>query len=103
MTKVIIHPGICGFSVTVTVNKQQDRKAAVSFDTECEMVLNMLQDISLLDMRAAFTGILNNPVYRSASMHLKHAACPVPAGILKALEVEFGLCLPREVTITFSE
>jgi len=67
------------------------------------MVLSMLDDISLLDTRAAFTGYLNNPVYRSAAMHLKHVACPVPMGILKALEVEMGLCVPKEVSIKFSK
>jgi len=103
MIKVIINPGNCGFSVDVTVNRKKDGKAAISIDTECEMVLNMLDDISLLDTRAAFTGYLNNPVYRSAAMHLKHVACPVPMGILKALEVEMGLCVPEEVSIKFSK
>lgn len=103
MTKVIINPGICGFSVAVTVNRKKNRKAAISIDTECEMVLSMVDDISLLDTRASFTGYLNNPVYRSAAMHLQHVACPVPMGILKALEVEMGLCIPKEVTIKFSK
>ena len=102
MTKVIINPGICGFTVTVTAEKDQGKKVRVSLDTECEMVMNMLEDISVLDMRAAFTGHLHNPVYRSAAMHLKHTACPVPAGILKAVEVELGLCLPKDAVITFS-
>jgi hypothetical protein len=103
MTKVIINPGNCGFSVDVTVNKKKDGKAAILIDTECEMVLNMLDDISLLETRASFTGYLNNPVYRSAAMHLQHVACPVPVGILKALEVEMGLCVSEEVRIKFSK
>jgi hypothetical protein len=102
MTKVTINPGICGFTVMVTAEKDQGKKVRVSFDTECEMVMNMLEDISVLDMQAAFTGHLNNPVYRSAAMHLKHTACPVPAGILKAIEVELGLCLPKDAVIKFS-
>ena len=102
MTKVTINPGICGFTVMVTAEKDQGKKVRVSFDTECEMVMNMLEDISLLDMQAAFAGHLQNPVYRSAAMHLKHTACPVPAGILKAVEVALGLCLPKDAVITFS-
>lgn len=101
MTKVTIHPGICGFSVTVTAEKAEGKKVRISLDTECEMVTGMREDISELDMRAAFTGHLQNPVYRSAAMHLKHAACPVPSGILKAVEVELGLCLPKDAVITF--
>ena len=102
MTKVIINSGICGFTVTVTAEKQEGKKVRISLETECEMVTGMHEDISLLDMRAVFTGHLQNPVYRSAAMHLKHPACPVPAGILKAIEVELGLCLPKDAVITFS-
>lgn len=102
MTKVTINPGICGFSVTVTAEKKEGKKVLISLDTECEMVMNMLKDISLLDMRAVFTRYLQNPVYRSAAIHLEHTACPVPAGILKAVEVELGLCLPKDAVITFS-
>ncbi|MBI4316389.1 MAG: hypothetical protein HY679_10665, partial [Chloroflexi bacterium] len=31
-----------------------------------------------------------------------HTACPIPAAILKAIEVEVGIALPKDVTITFS-
>jgi hypothetical protein len=102
MTRVTINSGICGFTVTVTAEKVEGKRVRITLDTECEMVANMQEDVSQLDMRAAFTGHLQNPVYRSAAMHLKHAACPVPAGILKAVEVELGLCLPKDVVITFS-
>jgi hypothetical protein len=102
MTKVTIDPGICGFTVTVTAEKDQGKKVRISLDTECEMVMSMLEDILVLDMRDAFTGHLHNPVYRSAAMHLKHTACPVPAGILKTVEVELSLCLPKDVVIKFS-
>jgi hypothetical protein len=102
MKKVTINPGICGFTVTVTAEKDKGKKVRISLETECEMVMHMLEDISVLDMQAAFAGHLNNPVYRSAAMHLQHAACPVPAGILKVVEVELGLCLPKDAVITFS-
>ena len=102
MTRVIINPGICGFTVTVTAEKEQGKRVRVSLDTECEMVMCMREDISVLDMQAAFAGHLNNPVYRSAAMHLQHPACPVPAGILKAVEVALGVCLPKDAAITFS-
>jgi hypothetical protein len=103
MTKAVVNSGVCGFSVTITAEKGNDRKIRISLETECEMVQKMLKDISSLDMMAAFTGFLNNPVYRSAATHLKHVACPVPGGILKAVEVEAGFALPKDVGITFVE
>ena len=34
-----------------------------------------------------------------AAEHLVHPACPVPSGIIKAIEVEAGLALPKDVSI----
>ena len=32
-----------------------------------------------------------------------HAACPVPVGIIKAVEVEAGMALPMDVTIKLTK
>jgi hypothetical protein len=101
MTKVIIRSGVCGFSTTVTAEKGKDKKILISLETECEMVRKMADEITALDMMAVFTRFLDNPVYRSASKHLKHVTCPVPGGILKAMEVEAGFAVPKDVSILF--
>jgi len=103
MTKVIVNSGICGFTVTITAEKVSAKKIRLSFDTECEMVLSMLEDISQVDTLSVFSNHLANPVYRSAAKHIKHAACPVMSGILKAIEVEAGLALPKDASIVFSK
>lgn len=101
MTKVIIYSGACGFTTAVTVQKNGDGKMAVSLETNCAMVRKMLEDISVVDRFAPLSGFLSNPVYKSAAKHLKHVACPVPSGILKALEVEAGLNVPKDTTVRF--
>ena len=35
--------------------------------------------------------------------HCFHAACPVPVGIIKAVEVAGGLALPKDATIKVSK
>lgn len=103
LTKVKVNSGVCGFTVLVSVKRDKDRNFHVSLETECEMVKRMEADIAFLEFKAPFSIILHNPVYRSASKNLKHAACPAPSAILKAIEVEAGACLARPVTITFAE
>lgn len=103
MTKVTVQPGICGYVVSISAKKKEGKKVLISLDTECETVLKMLDEIVVLDRKDALTGYLQNAVYQSAARCLQHVACPVPSGIIKALEVELGLCLPKEVKITFSE
>jgi hypothetical protein len=38
-----------------------------------------------------------------ATKHCKHAACPVPSGIIKAVEVASGLALPKNASIQVSQ
>ena len=101
MTKVVVNSGACGFTVTVTAEKGKEKKIVVALDTACEMVQKMLADIALVDQRVTLTGFRDNPVYLSAAKHLKHVACPVPSAILKAIETEAGLNVPRDATIVF--
>lgn len=101
MTTVIVQAGACGFTVTISVEKNKDRKISLALDTQCTMVQKMLEDIAILDPRAPLAGFPNNPVYKSAAKHVLHAACPVPSGILKAVEVEAGLNVVKDVSITF--
>lgn len=103
MTKVVVNAGACGFSVTVTAEKGKDKKIRISLETECEMVKKMAEEIPVLDMMSVFTRLLDNPVYRSAAKHLQHVTCPVPGGILKAMEVEAGFAVRKDVSITFIE
>lgn len=101
MTRVTVFSGICGFSTEIVAERVDKKKINIRITSECEMVKAMAQDISTLDMMVAFIGFMDNPVYKAASRHLRHVACPVPSGILKTLEVEAGLCLPKDVSIRF--
>ncbi len=101
MTTVIVNSGACGYSVTIKAKKGKDGKISLSLTTDCEMVTEMLEDIAVVDRFASLTGFQNNIVYRSAAKHLKHVACAVPSAILKAIEVEAGLNVPKDAVIRF--
>lgn len=101
MTKVVIRSGSCGFTTTVTAEKGPDKTVRITIESDCEHVRKMQEDIGSLGRMDALKGFADNPVYRSAAKRLKHAACPVPAGILKALEVEAGLNIPKDAEIVF--
>ena len=101
MTTVVVNSGACGFTVTIKAEKGKERKITLSLDTSCEMVQKMLADIATVDGRVTLVGFRDNPVYQSAARHLKHVACPVPSAILKAIETEAGMNVPKDVTIGF--
>ena len=101
MTTVVVSSGACGFTVTIRASKGKDRTVEVTLETDCEMVKKMQADIAVVDRTAVIGGFGSGPVHRSAAQHLKHAACPVPAGILKAVEIELGMNVPRDAAIVF--
>ena len=101
MTTVIVNSGACGFTVTIKAVRGNDKKIAISLDTNCEMVRKMLADITHVDQRVTLVGFRDNPIYLSAAKHLKHVACPVPSAILKAIETEAGLNVPKDARIEF--
>jgi hypothetical protein len=103
MARLSIEPGACGLSTVVEVVKGEGKSFSVRITSDCEMVERLGERLKELGMMDAFKKILDNPVYREGSLCLKHVSCPVPCGILKALEVEAGLAVPRDVTMRFME
>ena len=103
MTRVVVKSGACGFTSVIRAEKGPERTVDVCVESGCAMVQKMAAEITRLGRRDALTSILNNPVYLAAGRHLKHAACPVPAAVLKALEVEAGLNVRKDATITFEK
>lgn len=100
MSEVTIFAGICGFTAVVKAEKIDKRRLKVVVTSPCEMIEKMNDDLGEVDWtREVFVKMCNSVVYRSARKHIKHAACPVPSAILKAIEVEAGLALPKDVHI----
>ncbi|MBZ0155212.1 MAG: hypothetical protein K8I29_03235 [Alphaproteobacteria bacterium] len=101
MTKILVNPGACGLPAKVDVKKENGEKFSVTITSQCKMVAKLGEEIQHLTMKDAFTRLLENPVYKKGATCLRHVACPVPSGILKALEVEAGLNVPKDVSISF--
>lgn len=101
MTKIHLHAGSCGFDVVITVERLDKNRVGIKLDTGCEMVKLMEADIRYSDWKKILRKIIDSPVYISASKRLKHTGCPVPMAIIKAIEVELGIALPKDVKLTF--
>lgn len=88
-------------SATVEVEEREGKTYTVSITSECEMLAKLGTQLTELTMMDAFKRHTDNPVYVKAATCLRHVACPVPSGILKALEVEAGLNVARDVVMIF--
>jgi hypothetical protein len=107
MTEVEVFAGVCGHSAVITATKLEDGRVQVVIDSECEQITAMNADLEHLQWKGkghvVFKRMAESAVYQSATRHLRHTACPVPAAILKAIEVEVGAALAKDVTIRFKQ
>ena len=101
MARVFINPGICGFPTTVEIKKIGKREFSVILTTECEKLGQLATQIETLYLADAFTQAKDSRLYNAVADCQIHPACPAPVAIIKALEVEAGAALARDVEIHF--
>ena len=72
----------------------------VEFETDCGYVEQLAEALTEVDPFREISYRGEGPVtLKLAAEHLVHPACPVPSGIIKAIEVEAGLALPKDASI----
>ncbi len=99
MASTEIDSGICGFHTTVRSTNEGD-SVRLEFASGCPHVAELAEHLTEVDpwREISFRG--EGPLtLRLAAEHLAHPACPVPCGIIKAIEVAAQLALPKEVSI----
>ncbi len=103
MSKVKINSGICGF-VTEVKTKTEDYECSVEITSDCPSVQVLAKHLKKVDPMQEIMYRGEGPLTLSmAKEHLPHPSCPVPIGILKAIEVESHLALPKDPTITIEK
>jgi hypothetical protein len=100
MGKVTIMAGVCGFETHVAAECNGDR-CQLSIDSQCGNIKKLAEQLTSVDPWREISLQGQGPeVLAAAAATCPHAACPVPAGIIKAIEVAAGLALPKDATIT---
>ena len=104
MTKVEIHPGACGFSVMVTATGADPKKIRLTIETDCEHVKELSGKLEFLTIKDIYGHPFGeDKVHQVAKEAIRHASCPVPCGIIKTAEAEFGLAVKKDVLIHFTD
>jgi hypothetical protein len=101
VTRVVVEAGICGFTTTIEAKKAGKLEVSVEVESDCEAVAEMNGELQNLGWMEALGPPGKSAVWECACTHIKHPSCPVPMGILKAIEVELDLALPKDVVIHF--
>lgn len=104
MAKAKVFAGACGFTAVVKVKKISKMKVKVEIISACQDVRMLNEDLAEVDCsKGVFGNMVESYIYKAASKRLHNSDCPVPCAIIKAIQVELGGALPRDVTIKISE
>jgi hypothetical protein len=104
VARVDIDAGVCGHLTRVTAAKTTGYTVRVEIESGCPHVRRIAPEPVEVDAlkQIGLRGGLP-PLLQTAYECCAHAACPVPAGLVKAVEVAAGLALPRDVTMQISK
>ena len=72
----------------------------LDFNTRCESIQKLADQLPVVNPFEEISFRGDGPkTLRVAAKSCQHAGCPVPSGIIKAIEVASGLALPKDATI----
>jgi hypothetical protein len=98
-----IFSGRCGFNTVVeaTLYETDDGdRVKLNIQSECKSCMKLAAVLTDVDPMREITYRGQGPLtLELAAKTLPHTACPVPSGIIKAIEVASGLALPADATI----
>jgi hypothetical protein len=102
--KVEIDAGICGFHTKASVTSEDCQNVSFDVESDCEKIrvlADALREKGLIDAYQEISPASPSVVLETVHSVLKGccAACAVPVGLFKAMQVAAGLALPKEITI----
>ena len=99
MAKAEVFAGICGFRTEIEARGAND-VVQLSILSDCPAISRLASHLTEVDPYHEITFRHGGPLtFHMSYQYCSHTACPVPVGIIKAVEVEAGLALPKDATI----
>jgi len=103
LAKAEIFSGICGFTTQVTAN-MDGQVCNLAIESECAAIQKLASELTQVNpfQEISFRRQMPHTLEMGAK-YCTHAACPVPVGIIKAVEVAAMLALPADATIKLTK
>jgi hypothetical protein len=103
MAKAEISSGVCGHVTTVEA-KMEGKICKLNITSSCKAIQQLAQELPEVNPLQEISAKRAMPqTLQMGLKHCYHAACPVPVGIIKAIEVAGGLALPKDALIKVSK
>lgn len=105
MARAEINSGVCGFHTSVVTSMDEEGETcSIHIDSQCEAIQRLAQVLIEVQPFEEISFRRKTPtILALGAKFCTHAACPVPVGVIKAVEVAAGLALPRDVQIQLTK
>lgn len=104
MAKGTINAGICGFTTTIEAEKTEDYNVKLTIESDCPHIQKMANELIEVDaLKEISYRRGDRQILTAGAKFCTHAACVVPAGVVKVVEIAAGLALPQQVTINLEK
>lgn len=100
--KVTVDAGVCKMKTVIIAKESENEPGSIdlTIESDCPRVLKMSWKLKpICPYSEVEANMIETEVYNLTTDAIPHAACPVPCGMIKAIEVAGGLGLKRNVTI----
>lgn len=99
-----VFAGICGYTTIIEASRDGNRQVSLKIESDCEHVQKLAGELCQVDPFREIGSLNDTPavLHLAQSCNL-HTACPVPIGIIKAVEAAAGLALPADLYIKLSK
>jgi hypothetical protein len=102
VAKAEIFAGNCGYKTVVTASMDGGTTCNLSIESDCKAIQKLAAELTQVEPFKEISTRRSMPRTLDAGIkYCTHAACPVPVGIIKAVEVAARLALPMDATIRF--
>ncbi len=99
MATAEIDSGKCGYHTRVET-WMEDETCRIQITSECSAIQRLAEALTEVSPYGEISFRRKMPVtLEMGAKYCTHTACPVPVGIIKAVEIAAGLALPQDVHI----
>ncbi len=103
MIQVKIHAGVCNFTTKVIASSEDMQTTKLIITSQCPNYKPLETELVEVDAFVeCFGKLCEGEIYATCKKYCPHPSCPVPSGIIKAVEAACGLALPKDVSFEIS-
>ena len=96
-----VKPGDCQIECYISIRSKGKECVFIDITSTCERVTAFARELFNLEMREIIAPVHKNHIWRTAGLKGCHPSCPVPLAVIKGVEIECEMAIPKTLTIEF--